>query len=238
MENHMWKGTLAALVGGWIIAAPVIAADIKGTVKVERRLTRPKITPAAPAYQRGIAVPLDTKTGEEWKAFERSHVAIYIDGAASISETATAEIQQQDRKFSPDMVVVPVGSTVSFPNLDAIFHNIFSLSKPRSFDLGNYPKGETRTETFPVPGIVNVYCHLHPNMSASIVVSPTRWAVKANENGEFVLPSVPAGKYTVVAWHKTAGFVRQVVTVTESGAPPISFLIPLTADGTKAIATR
>jgi plastocyanin len=233
---------LAVFFDGWLTVA---AADISGTVIVERRLTRPKITPSAPAYQRGVAVPLnvqagDSKPGEDKFAFERSHVAIFIDSAqgGAPAERTTVQIQQQDRSFVPDMVVVPVGSTVSFPNLDAIFHNIFSLSKPRHFDLGNYPKGETRTVTFPEPGIVYVYCHLHPNMSASIVVSPSKWYAKAGDDGHFVLPSVPPGKYKVTAWHKAAGFVSQSITVTEDGAPPLRFLIPLTANGSSAVATR
>ena len=170
-------------------------------------------------------------------------MAVYLEGGGPPAErkpgeTKQAEIKQEDRHFAPDFVVVPVGSTVSFPNLDAIFHNIFSLSKPKSFDLGNYAKGETRTVTFPAPGIVYVYCHLHPNMSASIVVSPSKWCVRAGDDGRFVLPLVPPGKYRVTAWHKAAGFVSQDITVTETGAPPISFLIPLAADGTKAVAAR
>jgi plastocyanin len=229
---------LAALLGGCLGAGTVGAADIGGSVVIERRLTRRNVTAPAPAYQRGVAVPLDAKPAEDPLGFERSHVVVYIDGAGPASRHITAEIQQQDRQFSPDLVVVPVGSTVSFPNLDAIFHNIFSLSKPRSFDLGNYPKGETRTVTFPVPGIVYVYCHLHPNMSATIMVSPSRWCVRANADGYFVLPAVPPGKYTVVAWHKAAGFVRKTVTVTENGAPPLTFDIPLTEGSQKAVAER
>ncbi len=234
----MVKRTLAVL---FACCLTVSGADISGTVIVERRLTKPKITPSAPAYQRGVAVPLDVKPGEDKFAFERSHVVIYIDDTASKQDSTprtTAEIQQRDRTFVPDLVVVPVGSTVSFPNLDAIFHNIFSLSKASHFDLGNYSKGETKTGTFPVPGIVYVYCHLHPNMSASIVVSPSKWYAKASEDGHFVLPSVPPGKYKVTAWHKAAGFVSQAVTVTENGAPPLSFLIPLTANGSSAVAAR
>jgi plastocyanin len=229
---------LAAFLGASLSAGWIGAADLGGSVIIERRLTRPNVTAPAPSYQRGVAVPLDLKPAEDPLAFERSHVVVYIDGAGTASGRTTAEIQQQDRHFSPDMVVVPAGSTVSFPNLDAIFHNIFSLSKPRSFDLGNYPKGETRTVTFPVPGIVYVYCHLHPNMSATIVVSPTQWCVRASPDGHFILPGVPPGKYTVVAWHKAAGFVRKTVTVTESGAPSITFAIPLTEASQKAIAQR
>jgi plastocyanin len=237
----MVKPVLAVFLGGCLTIA---AADISGTVVVERRLTRPKVTPSAPSYQRGVAVPLGTgsdgKPTESGLAFERSHVAIYIEGSqpGGTSGQSQAEIRQQDRSFAPDLVVVPVGSTVSFPNLDAIFHNVFSLSKPKSFDLGNYPQGETRTVTFPIPGIVYVYCRLHPNMSASIVVSPNKWCARAAEDGHFVLPSVPPGRYKVTAWHKAAGFVSQMVTVTENGAPPLSFLIPLPAAGEKAVAAR
>jgi plastocyanin len=229
---------LAALLSGCLSAGALSAADVGGTVVIERRLTRRNVTAPAPAYQRGVAVPLDSKPVEDPLALERSHVVVYIDGAGMVSSRTTAEIKQQDREFSPDIVVVPAGSTVSFPNLDAIFHNIFSLSKPRAFDLGNYPKGETKTVTFPVPGIVYLYCHLHPNMSATIVVSPTQWCVRANPDGHFVLPAVPPGKYTVVAWHKAAGFVRKSVTVTENGAPPLSFDIPLTEGSQKAVAHR
>jgi len=238
----MAKRILAAFLGASLSAGTMGAADIGGSVVVVRKLTRRNVTASASAYQRGVAVPLDSKPAEDPLAFERSHVVVYIDGAGSSSRPASgriaAEIQQQDRQFSPDLLVVPAGSTVSFPNLDAIFHNIFSLSKPRSFDLGNYPKGETRTVTFPAAGIVYVYCHLHPNMSATIVVSPTQWCVRASADGHFVVPGVPPGKYTVVAWHKAAGFFRKTVTVTENGAPPIAFDIPLTEDGQKAVAHR
>lgn len=217
------------------------AADLTGTIVIERRLTKPKVTPSAPAYQRGVAVPLDAPAAGVKAAdklgFERSHVAVYIEGSGP-AEKSAAEIKQQDRTFVPDMAVVSVGSTVSFPNLDAIFHNIFSLSKPRSFDLGNYPQGETRTETFPVPGVVYVYCHLHPNMSATIVVAPNKWYARSSEDGRFMLTGVPPGTYKVTAWHKAAGFFSQTVTVSETGAPPLSFLIPLTDSKPSAVASR
>jgi plastocyanin len=139
-------------------------ADIQGTVVVEKKLTRRNVTNAAGAYQRGVAVDLATVPSQDSLAFERSHVAIYIDGAASqIASTdgVAGNIQQTHREFEPDFLVVPAGSTASFPNFDPIFHNVFSLSKPKSFDLGNYPKGQTRTLTFMRPGIVFVNCHLH-----------------------------------------------------------------------------
>jgi hypothetical protein len=119
-----------------------------------------------------------------------------------------------------------------------VFHNVFSLSKPKTFDLGNYPKDHTRSVTFPKPGIVFVNCHLHPNMMAVIFVSPNRWSTKADAAGRFVLTGVPPGRYTVVAWHRSAGFFRQNIEVTASVAPQLQFIIPLDADGARTVAMK
>ena len=216
-------------------AASAIAADLHGTIIVEKRLTRPNLTAPIGAYGRGVAVKLN-EPSQDALDFERSHVAIFLEGESGPAQPASrplkASIEQKGREFVPDMVVVPVGSTISFPNLDPIFHNVFSLSKPRSFDLGNYPRGQSREVTFPKPGIVFVYCHLHSNMEASIVISPSRWATRSDASGHFTLVGVPPGKYTVTAWHKSAGFFRQTVVVDGDTAPELQFLIPLKADGT------
>jgi plastocyanin len=206
------------------------AADLSGTVVIEKKLTRRSVTAPAPAYQRGVAVELNSKPIQDPLAFERSHVIVYLEGKGPAIPSRDTSIEQQDRQFVPDLIVASVGSTVSFPNMDAIFHNVFSLSKPKSFDLGNYSKGQTRTVMFPVAGIVYVYCHLHPNMAASIVITPNQWSTKVNGDGRFRLPDVPPGKYVAVAWHKTAGFFRQQILVTENGAPPLRFVIPFAAD--------
>lgn len=85
--------------------------------------------------------------------------------------------------------------------------------------------------TFPKPGIVVVDCHLHANMSAVIVVTPNRWSTKADASGRFMLSGVPPGSYTVVAWHKAAGFFRKTVRVTEGATASVDFIIPLDIDG-------
>jgi plastocyanin len=217
------------------LAGAAEAGDIRGTVVIEKRLTHRTVTASAGAYQRGVAVELGPPPAADPLAFERSHVAIYLDGPPSTPFNSTnqiaASIAQTHREFEPNFVVIPAGSTISFPNFDPIFHNVFSLSKPKSFDLGNYPQGETRMVTFAKPGIVFVNCRLHPNMAASIVVSPTRWVARADSEGRFDLSSVPPGEYTVVAWHKNAGFFRQRATVSEGQAAEVRFLIPLTGHG-------
>jgi len=151
----------------------------------------------------------------------------------------TATLEQKNGRFVPDTQVIPVGSAVSFPNLDPVFHNVFSLSKPKSFDLGNYPKDHTRTVTFPKPGIVFVHCHLHPNMAAAIVVSPNQWNTKADAAGRFALSGVPAGAYTIVAWHKAAGFFRQFIRISEKNTTSVQFVIPFDEnEAANAVARR
>jgi plastocyanin len=211
--------------------ASLRAADVTGTVVIERKLTKRKVTPAAELYQRGTTVSLEPNETDPL-AWERSHVAIYLEGTPPLTPAATPamlSMAQDHRRFVPDLLVIAAGSAVSFPNLDPIFHNVFSLSKPKNFDLGNYPQGQTRKVTFNTPGIVFVDCHLHANMAASIVIAPNRWNTRVDEAGKFALPDVAQGTYTIVAWHKTAGFFRKQVTVTEGGGARVEFSIPLLA---------
>jgi len=219
----------AKLISGVLFGAALVAgADIRGTITIERKLTRHNVTASAGMYQRGAAVELGADAENDPLAFERSHVAVYVEGAPGPASAGVvkASIEQRDRRFVPDLVVIPAGSAVSFPNSDPIFHNVFSLSKTKSFDLGNYPKGQTRSVTFTTPGIVAAYCHLHPNMAATIVVAPNRWAARADRNGSFVLKDVPPGTYTVVAWHKTAGTFRKTVTIGEFVNVEANFTLP------------
>lgn len=208
------------------------AADIQGTIVIERRLTPRAVTPAVAPYQRGAAVPLATDSAIDPLTFERTHVAVWLEGDLP-SAPAVASMGQKDRSFTPDFVVIPAGSTVSFPNGDRVFHNVFSLSKPRSFDLGNYPRGQTRLVTFAKPGIVFVNCRLHPNMAGVIVITPNSWCARGDDAGRFTLRDVPPGAYTVVAWHKSAGFFRTTVRVSEEAGATVRFLIPVRADGSE-----
>jgi plastocyanin len=221
----MWIRLLSGVLLG---SALLAGADVHGTIIIERKLTRRNVTASAGMYQRGTAVELGADGEEDALTFERSHVAIYIEGASTDAAPGIvkASIEQRDRRFAPDLVVIPAGSAVSFPNFDPIFHNVFSLSKAKSFDLGNYPNGQSRTVTFPAPGLVAVYCHLHSNMSATIVVTPNRWATKADGKGGFTLADVPAGTYSVVAWHKTAGTFRKTIVIGEKSGADLSFTLP------------
>jgi plastocyanin len=204
------------------------AGSVEGLIIIKRKLTKRSVTPTAAPYQRGTAVPLSTSGNDDDPlSFERSRVVIYVEGRVPATKPATVTLEQRERRFYPDLVVIPAGSSISFPNLDPIFHNVFSLSKAKSFDLGFYPKDQTRTVAFPEPGIVFVNCHLHPNMGASIVVTPNGWATRSGRDGQFAIKDLPPGKHELVAWHKAAGFFRQTVEVGPTTPAVIQFFIPL-----------
>lgn len=216
---------LAAIVTG------LHAQAITGAILIKTRLTKPNVTASVSVYQRGTVVDLGKDIAQDPIAYERSRVVVYLEGGAPAAGNQAAppveRVEQLNRRFVPDMVVIPAGSTVSFPNMDPIFHNIYSLSKPKSFDLGSYDKGQSRTVTFPKPGIVEIYCHLHPNMQATVVVTPNRWYAQPDQSGHYRLPDVPPGRYSVVAWHKTAGFFRKTVVVTSDRNSTADFFIPV-----------
>ena len=210
----------------WLPTGQCLRAEtIEGTVVIKRSLTRRRVTAAIPLYQRGSGVELVADAPEDPLGFERERVVIYLDGRQP-APVVVGTLTQEGRRFNADTVVIPAGSKVSFPNMDPIFHNVFSLSRAKSFDLGNYSQGETRVVTFTDPGVVVVNCHLHPNMAAVIFVTPNRWSAKADRDGHFTLRDVPPGRYTVVAWHKAAGYFRKEIEVGAGRAANVEFLIP------------
>jgi plastocyanin len=221
--------SVAAQVASSAAAEKAESGEIEGRVHITKRLTKRPVAQVATAYHRGVAVqapPAD----EDFVQAELDRVAIYLEGDQALpTEGVTATLKQKDRRFVEETIVVPAGSKVSFPNLDPIFHNVFSLSRAKTFDLGNYAQNQTRTVTFPKPGIVSVFCHLHPNMSATIVVAPTRWAVKPGRDGNYRLSGVPAGEYVLVVWHKSAGFFREPVRLRAGQTLELDFEIPVGA---------
>jgi plastocyanin len=233
MLNRILRLSLLIVLSGISLRA----ADVEGTIIVQHKLTKSRVTPTASLYERGVSISLGSDQEHDPLAYERTHVVIYLEGDSK-NDDVTGELGQKDRRFSPDLVVVPMGSTVSFPNYDPIFHDVFSLSNAKSFDLGNYAQAHSRAVTFPKPGIIFVNCHLHSNMSAVIVVTPNRWSTKADAAGHFTLPNVPPGKYTIVAWHKAAGFFRKTIQVTETGHSYVEFAIPLDEEGHVQQASR
>ena len=143
---------------------------------------------------------------------------IWLGGAPAQSRPPVrTDIGTSDKAFSPRVLVVPAGSTVSFSNYDPFNHNVFSLSEENPFDLGLYGRGEARSVRFDRPGLVRVYCNVHAQMSALVLVRDTPWYTQPSSDGSFTLGSVPAGSYTLHAWHERALEVTQPLTVPAEG---------------------
>jgi plastocyanin len=130
------------------------------------------------------------------------------EAGAARPEPRAAEIATQEKRFLPRVVVVPARSSVAFPNHDPIFHNVFSVSPGNRFDLGRYREGETRSTRFDKPGLVRVYCNVHQQMVAYVMVVETPFYTSADEQGRFRLERIPAGRGTIVVWHPRSGSVR------------------------------
>ena len=123
-------------------------------------------------------------------------------------------IEQRGREFLPSLVAVSVGSTISFPNFDTVFHNVFSTSPFGAFDLGLYKAGEAREFTFTKEGIIRLGCNLHANMAAYIAVVSAPAYVVTDEKGNFAFKRVVPGKYKVRAWSiKSKAPITQDVTI-------------------------
>jgi len=123
---------------------------------------------------------------------------------ASPTAPIHAVLQQKNKMFEPHMLVVTKGSTVDFPNLDPWFHNVFSLFNGKRFDLGLYEAGTTRTVHFDREGVSYIFCNIHPEMSAVVVVLPSQYFAIPDKQGEFSISSVPAGRYTLHVWNEHA----------------------------------
>jgi plastocyanin len=159
----------------------------------------PKARPVAvPAVAR--KPPPKAETGNVvGKVTGASDAIVYVEDIV-VPAKGSATMKQENKQFTPAVLVVQKGTTVQFPNLDAFFHNVFSVTPDNSFDLGSYRQGETKSVTMTKSGVVNVYCNMHPQMVGHILVVPNGNYVRAGKDGFFRLTNVPAGHHRIVAW--------------------------------------
>jgi len=161
---------------------------------------------------------------------ELRHVVVYLkDAPKTTVPPVRAEIRQRNENFVPRVVAVTVGSTVDFPNDDPIYHNVFSLSRAKTFDLGRFPKGKSRGERFDKPGVVKVFCQIHSHMSATVMVFDHPWFAVPDEQGMFELSGVPSGPHLVTAWHERLGDTTMDLRVEPGRPETIDFVLPVPA---------
>jgi len=135
---------------------------------------------------------------------EASGVVLYVVGFTEPPPAEPAEIRQKEKHFLPELLPITAGQLVSFPNGDPFYHNVFSPSPVHKFDLGQYPQGETKAKRFPSVGVVDVFCNIHPQMAATILVLPNRRWARADGEGGFRLADLPPGRWTIYAYSRRA----------------------------------
>jgi len=171
------------------------------------------LDPAAPA-------PAASRKREEPP--EPSVSVVYLEraprGAFSELDERRARMDQRGERFVPHVLAITVGSLVDFPNNDRTYHNVFSLSDTRTFDLGRYAAGHSKAIRFDRPGIVRVFCDIHSHMNAFILVFAHRYFAMTDAEGRFHIDNVPPGTYNVMMWNEAWPAESRQVVVPDTGA--------------------
>ena len=209
---------LAALPGSG--PAQTRGVTIRGRVELPRLASVAERRPSAGELGDGPA--RDTP--------ERRRAVVYFEaapkGAFEDRDGGRASMDQRRETFVPHLLAITVGTTVDFPNNDRTYHNVFSLSKPRRFDLGRYAAGRSKSVRFDRPGIVRVFCDIHSHMNAFILVFTHRFYSVADPDGRYQIDHVPPGTYTLVAWVEGAiRDTRSVQVTAESRGVELDFPI-------------
>lgn len=215
-----------------VVHADVNLGTVSGQVTITRKLATQRMRFRLYPSFKPVAPPPEGAGRDD----EYQNVVIYLEPLDADTPTPPPqqglEIRQIGESFIPHVLPVSVGSTVAFPNFDPIFHNVFSLSSTKTFDLGRYPRGESRSVTFDKPGVVPVFCHLHSDMSAVVLVLGTPWFAVPQPDGSYSLPGVPAGRYRLVGWHERSEPAEATITVSGGETVLIDVTVPIEDDGT------
>lgn len=190
---------------------------------VEGKVQLPKATAAAakpPRYQGQAAevAPPDPLVA-----------VVYLDGnfPAATNPPPKVELWQKGLQFRPGVLPVQVGTTVEFPNGDDLYHNVFSYSKTKRFDLGRYRKDDKpASQVFDKPGLVKLYCEIHEHMRGNILVLETPYFTRTDTNGVYRLENLPVGKYTLKAWVDEKTVLEQAVELANGKPLTVNFNSP------------
>jgi plastocyanin len=187
--------------------------SIRGRVDVRRVVTPPERRPGVAEF--GTPQPRDVP--------DTRRAVVYLETAPSPAfderERVRLQMDQRNETFSPHVLAVTVGSVVDFPNNDSTFHNVFSLSKARRFDLGRYARGKSKSVVFDHAGVVRVFCDIHSHMSAFILVFNHPYFATTDSDGRYRIDNIPPGTYSVAAWHEGDTRDTRTVTIPAQGGP-------------------
>lgn len=212
-------------------SADANAGRLEGTAVISSRLAAPR------ARARVYTEPGSAPAAAPAPAAPLTNVVLYLEPAPALRQrSATPQpapvMRQRGLAFAPRIIAVRTGATVEFPNEDPVFHNVFSLSRARTFDLGRYPRGQARTVRFDRPGVVQVFCHIHADMSAYIVVVDHPFFVIPDASGRFAMDGIPPGEYRLVAWHERIRPIVTPITITAGRTTSLEVRIPFVDSAT------
>jgi plastocyanin len=219
------KPTLAILGTLLAIAGPLPAGTITGTVHATGA-TAPDDPAGSGNYQ-----SRRYKFAEKVDYDRLTDFVVYVDEPlASVAPAGTASVAvttQKNAMFEPHVLAIAAGTTVKWPNEDDIYHNVFSMSEAKEFNLGLYHQEKTPLVTFDKPGRVDVFCAIHSQMHCIILVVPNHFFVKVDANRTFALKDVPAGTYKLRVWHERLPSQVKEVVVPAEGEVRVDFTLGL-----------
>ena len=204
-----------ALVLSAVVAVPAQRplGSIRGRVDVRRVVTPPERRPGVAEFT--APSPRDVP--------DTRRAVVYLESAPSPAfderERARMQMDQRNETFFPHVLAVTVGSVVDFPNSDSTFHNVFSLSKAKRFDLGRYARGKSKAIVFDKPGVVRVFCDIHSHMSAFVLVFNHPYFAATDGDGRYRIDNLPPGTYAVAAWYEGETRASRNVTIPPQGGP-------------------
>jgi plastocyanin len=198
----------------------------------------PNVSPTITATLTGevTLIPSDS----DQRVNDASRVIVWVSPVDHSHLTlATAEKQQHfrvvqhNKRFEPSLLVVPVGSTVDFPNLDPWFHNVFSLYQGKRFDLGLYQAGAQKSVRFDRPGPSYLFCNIHPEMTGVILAVDSEFFAASNKVGHYSIAAIPPGKYMLHVWYESATTealqaLERMIVVESANLPFTAISIPVT----------